>query len=74
MAKGIYKRGNIYWIRYAGLDGRTIYESSGSFKFRDAETLLIQRKQLIKEDKEPEIPIFRYLAIGIEFPKKKSKV
>jgi hypothetical protein len=41
MAKGIYRRGNIYWIRYAGLDGRTVYESSGSEKFRDAEALLI---------------------------------
>lgn len=55
MAKGIYKRGNVYWIRYAGLDGRTVYESSGSDKFRDAETLLIQRKQAIKEGKQPEI-------------------
>jgi len=55
MAKGIYKRGNIYWIRYAGLDGKIIYESSGSTKFRDAEALLIQRKQSIKEGKEPEI-------------------
>ncbi len=55
MAKGIYKRGNVYWIRYAGLDGRTVYESSGSEKFRDAEALLIQRKQSIKEGKQPEI-------------------
>lgn len=30
MAKGIYKRGNIFWIRYAGLDGKTLYESTGS--------------------------------------------
>lgn len=55
MAKGIYKRGNVYWIRYAGLDSRTVYESSGSEKFRDAETLLIQRKQSIKDGKQPEI-------------------
>ncbi|NCO67008.1 MAG: hypothetical protein COY75_03930 [Nitrospirae bacterium CG_4_10_14_0_8_um_filter_41_23] len=55
MARGIYKRGNIYWIRYAGLDGRTIFESSGSNKFKVAETLLIQRKQTIKEGKQPEI-------------------
>lgn len=53
--KGIYKRGNIYWIRYAGLDGRLMYESSGSDKFRDAETLLIKRRQSIKEGKQPEI-------------------
>ncbi len=55
MAKGIYKRGNVYWIRYAGLDGRIIRESSGNTRFKDAETLLIQRKQAIKEGKQPEI-------------------
>lgn len=54
MARGIYKRGRIYWIRYAGLDGKIIYESSGSDKFKDAEALLIQRKQAIKEGKQPE--------------------
>ncbi len=53
--KGIYKRGNIYWIRYAGLDGRIIRESSGSEKYRAAETLLIRRRQGIKEGKTPEI-------------------
>ncbi|MBT9165313.1 MAG: putative defective protein IntQ [candidate division WS2 bacterium] len=54
MAKGIYKRGNIYWIRYAGLDGRIIFESSCSDKFKVAEALLIQRRQTIKEGKQPE--------------------
>jgi hypothetical protein len=54
-AKGIYKRGNVYWIRYAGLDGKTVFESSGSDKFRDAETLLIQRRQTIKEGKQTEV-------------------
>lgn len=55
MAKGIYKRGNIFWVRYAGLDGRMIFESSGSDKFREAEALLIRRKNSIKEGKQPEI-------------------
>ncbi len=55
MAKGIYKRGKVFWIRYAGLDGRTAYESSGSDKFREAEALLIQRRQSIQEGKQPEI-------------------
>ena len=53
--KGIYKRGSIYWIRYAGLDGKIIRESTGSTKYREAEALLIQRKQAIKEGKQPEI-------------------
>lgn len=55
MAKGIYKRGQIYWLRYAGLDGSIIRESSGSTKFKEAETLFIKRKQTIKEGKQPEI-------------------
>jgi integrase len=53
--KGIYKRGGVYWIRYAGLDGRVVRESSRSGKFRDAETLLISRRQAIKEGKQPEV-------------------
>lgn len=55
MAKGIYKRGKVLWIRYAGLDGKMVYESSGSDKFREAEALLIQRRQTVKEGKQPEI-------------------
>jgi len=55
MAKGIYKRGNMYWIRYVGLDCRIIRESSGSTKFREAESLLIKRRSDIKEGKQPEI-------------------
>jgi integrase len=55
MTKGIYKRGSVYWIRYAGLDGRTVRESSGFTKFRDAEALLIKRRNDVKEGKQPEI-------------------
>ena len=55
MTKGIYKRGNVYWIRYAGLDKRIRKESSGSHKFRTAEALLIKRRQEIQEGKEPEV-------------------
>lgn len=55
MAKGIYKRGNIYWIAYADLDGKVIRESSKANRFKDAETLLIKRRQSIREGKMPEI-------------------
>jgi hypothetical protein len=55
MAKGIYKRGKVFWVRYAGLDGRIVRESSGSEKFREAESLLISRKEAIKQGKQPEI-------------------
>ncbi|MGA2317597.1 MAG: site-specific integrase [Thermodesulfobacteriota bacterium] len=55
MARGIYKRGNVYWIRYVGLDGRVIRESSHSGKLKEAGDLLIGRRNEIKEGKEPEI-------------------
>ena len=43
IARGIYKRGGIYWIRYARLDGRIVFESSESEKFKNAEALLLHR-------------------------------
>ncbi len=51
-AKGIYKRGNVWWIRYAGLDGKIRFESGGK-SFKEAQDLLIQRKNEVKEGKEP---------------------
>jgi integrase len=53
--KGIYRRGNVYWIRYAGLDGKIIRESSHSDKFKEADNLLIQRRNEIKNGEQPEI-------------------
>ena len=41
--KGIYQRGNIYWIRYTGCDSRKRFESSKSTSFKVAEKLLIKR-------------------------------
>lgn len=53
--KGIYKRGNVYWIRYVGLDGRMRLESSGSKKLREAQVLLTTRKNAVLEGKAPEV-------------------
>ncbi len=55
MATGIYKRGNVWWIRYTGLDGRQKRESSNSKKFDDAKSLLNDRENAIKKGREPEI-------------------
>ena len=55
MARGIYKRGNVYWIRYGGPDGKIRYESSNSYRYRDAEILLTKRKQQMLEGRHPEI-------------------
>ena len=51
--KGLYKRGNVWWIRYAGLDGRIRLESSGATSFRTAQDTLIQRRKDVMEGKEP---------------------
>ncbi len=56
--KGLYKRGNVWWIRYAGLDGRTRLETSRSTSFRVAQALLTQRKKDVQDGKEP-IPLKR---------------
>jgi integrase len=55
MPRGLYKRGNIWWLRYAGLDGKTVYESSGTDKVREAEALLHKRKANLKEGKQSDV-------------------
>jgi hypothetical protein len=46
-AKGLYKIGNVWWIKYADPYGKIRYESSKSTSFKAAQHLLIQR---IKKD------------------------
>jgi len=55
-SKGIYKRGRIWWIRYAGPDGRVRFESSQSTSHRDAVALVIKRKKDVMEGKSPMPP------------------
>jgi len=57
-AKGLYKRGNTWWISYAGLDGKIRRESSRSKQYKEAQALLIVRKKDVQEGKEP-IPVKR---------------
>lgn len=52
-AKGIYKRGRMWWIRYAGPDGRIRFESSQSTSFKDALGVLIKRKKEVMEGNSP---------------------
>jgi hypothetical protein len=54
LATGIYKRGNIWWIRYTGINGKQKRERAGT-KFQDADLLLAQRKDAIGKGQEPEI-------------------
>ena len=56
--KGLYKRGNVWWIRYVGPDGRTRRESSHSSKFKVAQDILVERKNKVREGNEP-LPVKR---------------
>ena len=67
--KGIFKRGDFYWIRFAGVDGETVKESSKSKKKADAEKLLIRRKNDILERRTPDKVILPEMMFE-EFSKK----
>jgi integrase len=52
--RGVYKRGNIWWIRYNGPDGILRRESTGDgTKHREAINILTQRRQAVLEGKDP---------------------
>ena len=51
--KGLYRRGRIWWLMYAGLDGKVRFESSKTSDYREAEAKLIDRRKGIQEGKEP---------------------
>ena len=51
--KGLYKRGAVWWIRYAGPDGTIRRESSGSTNFKIAEAKLTQRRKDVQEGRDP---------------------
>jgi integrase len=54
MGKGLFKRGNIWWLRYSDGNGKIIRESSKTTSYRDAETQRIKRKKDIRDGNEPE--------------------
>jgi len=59
LPKGIYKRGSVYWVRYAGLDGKVVFQSTKSSKLDKAESFLADRKAEIRVGIEPQIKRIR---------------
>ena len=53
-AKGLYRRGKIWWIRYAGPDGRIRYESTKTSSLKEAEYILACRRKEVREGELPE--------------------
>jgi len=50
--RGIYKRGTIWWIRYADVNGEIRAESSKSTTYEAAQNLLTDRRKEVQEGKE----------------------
>ncbi len=76
LPKGIYRRGDIYWIRYAGVDGKIIFESAKQgdrpgTRIQDAEALLHERKADVGRGKQPEIrkkiPNVTFKALSVDY-------
>lgn len=73
LPKGLYKRGHTYWVRYAGLDGKIIFESSKSTKIKDAMDILHKRKAEVLSGIQPEIkkkiPNTTFKELSVEYLK-----
>src|SRR5215510_11077946 len=55
--KGLYKRGNVWWITYFDVLGHQRFESSKSSNKRDAEKRLVDRRKEAHEGLLPAPPI-----------------
>ncbi|HSS31325.1 MAG TPA: hypothetical protein VLL06_09930 [Nitrospiraceae bacterium] len=55
--KGLYKRGNVWWIMYFDALGHQRFESSKSSNKRDAEKRLVDRRKEAHEELLPAPPI-----------------
>jgi len=73
LPKGIYKRGHTFWIRYAGLDGKIIFETTHQTKQKAAEDLLHRRKTEVLDGNQPEIkkkvPNTSFKELSVEYLK-----
>jgi len=49
--KGLYKRGNVWWLMFADLSGKIIRKTSGTSDYREAETMLIAEQKAVREGK-----------------------
>ncbi|MGR3309761.1 MAG: tyrosine-type recombinase/integrase [Candidatus Brocadiales bacterium] len=59
-SKGVYKRGNVWWIAYALPSGKTVRESARTSNLKQAEALLLKRRTEVSEGEVPVSPTKRY--------------
>ncbi len=58
--KGLYKRGNVFWMCYKDLDGTVYRCSTGKSSQKEAEYVLTCRRKEIAEEKEPKVKRINY--------------
>ncbi len=49
--KGIYKRGNVWWLMYVTETGKVIRRTSGTTDYREAESMLIASQKAVRDGK-----------------------
>ena len=52
-SRGIYRRGNVWWITYSGPEGKQHFESAGTTLKTEAEYILTCRKKEVAEGNSP---------------------
>jgi len=57
---GVFKRGKVYWVRYAGPGGEIIRESARTTNYREAVNYLIKCKQAVLDSTWKPIPQTQY--------------
>ncbi|MHC4278100.1 MAG: tyrosine-type recombinase/integrase [Planctomycetota bacterium] len=64
--RGVFRRGNVLWVRYAGIDGRIIKKSAKTTSVKKAQDFLVECKKEVLDGKQPVKPMknctFRQLA------------
>ncbi len=51
--RGLYRRGNVWWVVYTLPDGKTVRESAKTSNIKQAEALLLKRKGEVRDGKNP---------------------
>jgi integrase len=73
MAKGIFKRGSVWWLRYSDGFGKIIRESAKTTNFKEALVKLEDQRKAIRDGKEPEpikrIPNYTFSQLAEEYTK-----
>jgi integrase len=73
MAKGLYKRGKVWWLRYSDGFGKVVRESSKTTNFKEALVKLEDQRKAIRDGKEPDpikrIPNYTFSQLAEEYIK-----